>query len=177
MILIHEWGCDICHEWAYTKWIHPLLFTFYYMTSFWKENNSGHVFVLSCTLPLISWVQNKIKVNIPPKKSKKTFLGVLANFTIFLKNEIGQARYMILLYNGSHHIPTGGFIYDFYSRGIIRVIIYFVVINICMVIPVFSSTVFCSIGITHIPECSINSSSRHSKFLPHVLGWNYRMRK
>ena len=37
---------------------------------------------------------------------------------------------MILLYNRSHHIPIGGFIYNFYSLGIIDVIIYGHVINI-----------------------------------------------
>ena len=36
----------------------------------------------------------------------------------------------ILLYNKSHHIPTGGFIYDFHSRGIIGGIVYGHVINI-----------------------------------------------
>ena len=31
---------------------------------------------------------------------------------------------MALLYNESSHIPTGGFIYDYYARGIINVIVY-----------------------------------------------------
>ena len=31
---------------------------------------------------------------------------------------------MIILYNESHHIPTGGFIYYFYSIGITGVIVY-----------------------------------------------------
>ena len=44
---------------------------------------------------------------------------------------------MILLYNGSHHIPTGGFIYDLYSHGIIGVIVYGHVINIIIYVLLF----------------------------------------
>ena len=36
----------------------------------------------------------------------------------------------MILYNESHHIPTGAFIYYFYSHGIIGVIVYVYVIEL-----------------------------------------------
>ena len=50
MIFIHEWGCNICHEWAQqTSGRYHIRNHFYFMTNFLKENTSGNYFVLKCT--------------------------------------------------------------------------------------------------------------------------------
>ena len=55
------------------------------------------------------------------QQQKNIFQDVSAHFTIFLK-KIWSLRDMVILYNESHHIPTGGFIYDLYSLEIIGIV-------------------------------------------------------
>ena len=67
-------------------------------------------------------------------KNKNNFSLRFSSFLQLKKTKFGQEWDIIILYYGLYHISTGGFIYDFYSRGIIGVIIYGHEINIFIII-------------------------------------------